>query len=34
MLLLVIGNIIMLFFGVLLRLRSGRSPGFRYNFVL
>lgn len=30
--LLLIGNIIMLFFGVLLRLRSGRSPGSRFNF--
>lgn len=30
----ILGNIIMLFFGVVLRLRSGRSPGFRYNFVL
>ncbi|MEN9407859.1 MAG: hypothetical protein RLZZ455_1075 [Candidatus Parcubacteria bacterium] len=28
------GNIAMLFLGVVLRLRSGRSPGFRYNFVI
>ncbi|MDP3941691.1 MAG: hypothetical protein Q8Q49_05275, partial [bacterium] len=33
MLFVLIGNIIMLFFGVFLRLRSGRSPGFTYHFV-
>jgi len=30
----ILGNILLLLFGVMLRLRSGRSPGFRYNFVI
>lgn len=30
----ILGNIVMLFFGMVLRLRSGRSPGFAYRFVI
>lgn len=30
----ILGNIMLLLFGVMLRLRSGRSPGFKYNFVI